>query len=336
MTRLSPERGAATVELAVAMLLIIPTLLYSLYVGEAYVAGMQAQQVELDATWDLSARRLHDFIGGDEGPLYPAAYAKARAALAEEGQHPAVRGVVLSRSVEALQCERRDVPDTLLTFDTFGAFSDPGNKYVSARQYLHRGGYVGCSARVRVGTHAMPNRFLESFHEDRGQRALLTGNLTSFSLCGNGRGPSGCVGSGQGPGIVLLTDDWAVEDGRTSKVAADVGDGVNDRMYLVGRAVYNADGVDKYWGGIGARKVANTLEFFTDETDRDYGLTSRFKMGSQSPLHDGELQHTDQGVKAVHPTPFHDDQDPGFRETSDVYSERTDGYLGRGGGFVGP
>ena len=43
-------RGAATVELALSLVLLVPVLLYAIYAGEERLAGTRAQEAEITAS----------------------------------------------------------------------------------------------------------------------------------------------------------------------------------------------------------------------------------------------------------------------------------------------
>ena len=283
------QRGASTVEVALSMILLVPVVLYSIYVGEAFILGARAQEAEISASWDVTAYLLHDFKNGydfetdpEGGPsLYRdvassvASRVKSRMAglnsFTELGNGQ--RLVVSQQSLQRVTCEPRDarglLGDSLLTFQ-----ATP----VGTREFLHRGGYVNCQAEVGFVPLFMPRDLRSGFTS---KTDLLSGSLANgFTMCGSGDTLRGC--SGRYAGVMVLTNDWGLEDGKRNKV----GEQNNERYFNVGEKVYNA----KYWrdpsdiaGGIGTQQIKESLGLLLDDP-QDYGQTSKFKLGYYNPV----------------------------------------------------
>ncbi|MFL5347667.1 MAG: TadE/TadG family type IV pilus assembly protein [Hyalangium sp.] len=336
--RLRQERGASTVEVALSMILLIPTALYSIYVGEAFILGARAQEAEIAASWDITAYRLHDFINGfdfeadpEGGPsLYRDISSRAANRVRRQmaglnsfygtgnGQHL----VVSQQSLERVECAPRDarglLGDSLLTFQ-----ATP----VGTREYLHRGGYINCQAEVRFTPLYMPRDLRQGLHSK--EDLLSNGLAAGFTLCGSGDTLRGC--SGKYSGVMVLTNDWGLEDGTRSRV----GQNDNQKYFNVGEKVYEA----KYWadssdiaGGIGTQQIKESLQFLLDEDNKDYGDTSKFKFGFYNPMstvHQYPANDHSNPKDSAHLSGWNDREGP-FDGTQNVHSgsRSNHNYLG--------
>ncbi|NMO14184.1 hypothetical protein HPC49_19345 [Pyxidicoccus fallax] len=316
-------RGAATVEFAVSLLVLIPVLLYAIYAGELFLAGTRAQEAEITAGWDLTAYRMHDYLGGDtggpggEGEDSGAATRRRviqtvpprleqelkgldsyhRNASTREGR----RMLLSEQSLRRLGCQPFNVEGgdryPLRTFEGI-----PNG----VRHYLHRGSYMACRAEVGFRSPYMPGTMREGFMS---RVDLLPERLRNgFTMCGVGRSLRGCDGAG----FLILTDDWGLEDSRESRVAAREEE-KNERYYRVGNSVYHRSPEpveDPEQGGLleggwGARQVRTTMDFLLD-TRKDYGLTSDFKFGFTNPSSEATRFPVDEGMDRGHLTPWDD------------------------------
>ncbi|MCP3057896.1 pilus assembly protein [Myxococcus sp. K38C18041901] len=314
-------RGAATVELALAMLVLVPVLLYALYAGEAFIASTRAQEAEMMATWNLTAHLGHDYAvgytGADKadddgafglqrqvtsvtGPRVMKALA-GMDSFGRAGSSPAKRRMVVAeQELTDVRCEPVDVrayaQGRLLTFDGVGA---------KVRAYLHRGSYMACRAQVEVQSSFLPASLPQAV---RG----------GMSVCGMGRSLSGCrpgqkAPGARDPGFMVLTDDWALEDARESPVTT--AEHARNRKYAnVGEAVYMNTPTrlhpkdvltDK---AIGTQQVREAMLFLLD-TPKDFGNTSEFRFGFLNPSKQMQRFDVDRPGREEmgHLTPWDDD-----------------------------
>lgn len=287
-------RGSSTVEVALSMIVLVPTTLYAIYVGEAFLAGTRAQEAEMAASWDLTSHRLHDFLtaqdfetdNGEES-FYQETIDRVTARVTREmgglnsyqargsgGQN----AVISHQELEWVKCRPMDARfiqgGALLTFQA--------TPYPT-REFLHRGGYVACQAKVRFDPQFVPKSLRDVYSS---KENLLSGRLASgFPICGSGNTLWGCRENDNTarPGLVVLTNDWGLED----SIRNQVGTQENLKYWRVGEKVYQAkvEGQDSdLAGGLGHQQVKETLQLLLDEDDKDYGDTSTFKLGFYNPM----------------------------------------------------
>ncbi|HYH95663.1 hypothetical protein [Hyalangium sp.] len=323
------ERGAATVEVALSMLLLIPTALYAIYAGEAFLAGTRAQEAEISATWDITGFLLHDYDNGQDyeaGPdgdpsLYVDVTQRAANRIeASLSGMDSYRGggngqqMVISRQrLDNVDCRPMDaryiLNRALLTYQAIP---------YQTREYLHRGGYVVCSARVRFSPQLMPRDMRGGYTS---KVNLLSDALANgFSVCGNGSTLWGCAGE-HVPGIITLTNDWGLEDGRSNPVGTDN----NPKYYKVGEKVFNLKweraGENDIAGGIGSQQVTEAMRFMLDEVKGDWGRTSEYKLAFYNDMsRERDYPDNDHGGQAqAHVSPW-DDGEGSFTSDRHVYS----------------
>ncbi|HEX8700990.1 MAG TPA: hypothetical protein VF815_19245 [Myxococcaceae bacterium] len=73
--RAGAARGTATTELAISMVVLIPVVLYGLYLADALLVGLRVQQVAIHEVWDSTGLRVHRYAGaGDDDAANADAY----------------------------------------------------------------------------------------------------------------------------------------------------------------------------------------------------------------------------------------------------------------------
>ncbi len=335
-------RGAATVELALSLLMLIPVVLYAIYAGELFLAATRAQEAEITAGWDMTAYRMHDYEFGyrRQGEYSPDTAVDTQRAVAEavprrvrrelgrmdsfQRGNTATGGrrfLLTEQRLEALTCQPFNAQShqPLLTFEGI-----PNG----VREYLHRGSYMACRAQVRFTSPYMPQRLREG---TASQVDLLHERLRNdgrgFTLCGLGGSLRGCDGD---RGFIVLTDDWGLEDATESPVTtwwlAE-----NFKYANVGSSIYHrapepvVDG-HGFEGGTGAKQVRFTMDFLLGNA-RDYAYTSDFKFGFRNPSSEMQTFEVEGGaMDRAHLTPW-DDDDTGFLGSQRVSRDRRN-YLG--------
>jgi hypothetical protein len=331
------QRGASTVEVALSMVLLIPTALYAIYAGEAFLAGTRAQEAEISASWDVTGYLLHDFINGEDyesGPggdpsLYEditnAVQNRVKSELSGmdsyRGSGSGQQQVISRQSIESVDCKPMDarpiLNKALLTFQAIP---------YQSREFLHRGGYVVCNAKVRFSPQLMPRGMRVGYTS---KKDLLSDELASgFTICGSGNSLWGCEAE-HVPGIIVLTNDWGLEDGSSN----DVGTKDNQKYFNVGEKIYKV----KMWGdptevagGIGTQQVREAMKFMLDEDNADWGQTSVFKLAYFNDMSrtNAYPANNHNGTAHAHINPWDDDEGP-YPSTQNVHNSRNrTHYLG--------
>jgi hypothetical protein len=213
------RRGAAVTEFLLGLLLMVPLVWLTILAGELFMGGARAQQAEVQAAWDLTGYRLHDYRAaapaGRARGLYDRVATEVPAAVSK--RLPRVKLVSVTSEQADVKCAvRRDV-DKLLPFDTVSGFTpDPlfnGNAAAKARVdgTLEQAGYVSCRARVPFTAAIGWTRYLDP--TPRADLDLLPPG--ALQLNGGGRAMLGRRAELplDREGLAVVLDDWAVEEG---------------------------------------------------------------------------------------------------------------------------
>ena len=321
---LKTEEGAAAAELALATMLIVPMALYSMYVGEAFVAGLKAQEAEIAATWEITAFRLHNFRSGSYTGLYSSAANRSADRVHNDlldfdsfdRSNRNGRGNAVSEyEFTELRCGMR-------SGGSAGTNMGPGGGLGGS--FLHSDGWVGCQARVEFRNRFLPRNAHSEFFR---RSELLPDEVSTLELCGLGNDPQGCRAS-RNRGMVLLTDDWGLENPGYNPLGTDR----NKEYWNVGNDIYSA------YGGAYAGTIAILAGFTPLVYALDQAKTSTFRMTYRKTIEEQQDVKTAAGTFRAHASPHCDEDRPAIEEythrirnmSEEVYSERVTGnYLGK-------
>jgi hypothetical protein len=284
-------RGAATTEFALAMLLIIPCVLYGVYAGELFVVGAKAQEAEISAAYDMTGYRYHDYQSPAAAlsSTVPSRYdsvatgvsADVDADLKDLNSFSATgrTGVTLVAGKaqftgSAVTCTKRPLATAgggggylkaseVMPFDTLDFPVDPnfsaaGPAANDVRATLTRDWIITCSSRLKHTSQWIPHYWNQEMtsHND----ALTPVSAGGVNFGGLGDSLNGLSTNGSPSfGMAMLTDDWAVE--QPNVVAADEialkdTGGSNGPMYRVVDRLHNM-----FWPGLGNQQLDEDLTF---------------------------------------------------------------------------
>ncbi|MBL8951787.1 MAG: hypothetical protein JNK82_13475 [Myxococcaceae bacterium] len=305
---MSRRRGASTVELALGLLLIVPCVLYGVHAGELFIVGAKAQEAEIQAAWDVTAYRYHDYETAN-GAAVPsnvqarydavatAVSTNIDAELADLNSYATSgrRGVTLVAGRaefqgRAVTCERRDLRpggylerDHVLPFSSFDFGTNPWwptrapEQEQAFRGTLTREHLITCRSRLRHTTLWVPTTWMQDFSNER-----LNPLVAPMVFGGLGSSLNGTrSGSQPSLGMAMLTDDWAVEDeNRVSRdeVAMKVGFSSNPKFYRAAERVHEALSV--YFGDEQLNEDMTMLlgHRFMHGEERDNGEIDAFRL----------------------------------------------------------
>lgn len=318
------EQGAAAAELALATMLIVPMALYSMYVGEAFVAGLKAQEAEIAAAWEITAYRLHNFRSGSYTGLFGSAANRSADSVHNDlldfdsfdrsNSHGRVNAVS-EYEFKELRCSRRGGSSA-------GNGMGPG--WGLGGSFLYSDGWVGCQARVEFRNRFLPRNAHSEFFRNS---ELLPNEVSKLELCGLGNDPQGCRAS-RNRGMALLTGDWGLDNPRYNPLGTEK----NQEYWNVGNDIY------KFFGGAYAGTTAILLGFTPLVYAWDQAKTSTFRMTYRKTIKEQQDVSTAAGTFKAHASPHCDEDRPAIEEythrirnmSAEVYSERTIGnYLGK-------
>jgi hypothetical protein len=327
------EAGVAAVELALMTTFIVPMILYTIYIGEAFITSLRAQEAEIAAGWDISAYRLHDLArGGDPKALATqvanAVAGRVKKDLSDGSSFVSSSGSqwlspLASGTLTQVTCAPRSGNEA-------GPDSGPGaaTPAISTNR-LQTGGWVGCSAQVQYKNRLVPQKLFQEFHA--GMPDLLPASIATMNICGMGNTLQGCQGA-KAPGFVLLTDDYGVEN--SAKIEVGESGGSNEEYFNTSRDVYQGDSVTKaaiLAAEAGVMTAVGVLIEGPDKADCD-----KFKMGYAATIDTTTKVPSDGPDLELHLSPYHEDPSSANSNTRDlskqVYEDGkrvSNNYLGK-------
>jgi hypothetical protein len=319
---LRSETGAATAELALSTLVLVPIALYAMYVGEAFIAAIKAQEAEIAATWEVSAYRLHEYRSGGYRRLYTSAISAAERQLKtdlrdfdsyDDANGSGRVNAIAEYHLTSLECGTRRVS---------GGEPSPGSVFNLGGSYLHSDGWVGCQAKVQFQNRFLPR---DAFKEIMHGPELLPASIARQDFCGSGNTPQGCRGT-RTPGMMVLTDDWGLEDAQ----ANPLGTRNNRKYYNVGESIYSMGGLAQAAGPLAILTGFTPLVYALDQAQ-----TGTFKMAYRNRISDKQpISERWGGPSSAHVSPYHEESNEYTDQTAEVsrliYGDRVSGhYMGK-------
>ena len=282
------RRGQSTTELALAMLLIVPCILYAVYVGELFMVGAKAQEAEISAAWDVSAYRFHDYAAGpgtvadrvasryDQVAASVAARLDADLNDLNSYANSGRRGVSLVSGKAWFQgtpvtCTRRPLLrnggylriSEVMPFDALDYAPDPlfpssGPAGDAQRDTLTRDWLLTCASRLEHVSLWTPRRWNQ---EMTGTAQPELNPVTGPTVFGGLGSSLNGLNAGAAPslGMPMLVDDWAVEapnQAPVEEIALRAADSANPRFYRVAQRVHEA-----YWPHIANEQLNEDFTF---------------------------------------------------------------------------
>jgi len=168
--RFRNEDGSATVEMAISMLIIVPVILYALFLDDLLRFRLDAQEAAVSTVWDLTNLDYQKGSNFEHGVTHDAdmmfcnhtsaydSFDKAEDCNSAK-HHKAVAGHVcwLPKGAQQVVCTQSD---RLLAANYSLGMLQPANSF--ADKYT-KGGFFSCSAREGVLNYLMPKNFLQQF-----------------------------------------------------------------------------------------------------------------------------------------------------------------------------
>jgi hypothetical protein len=322
------EEGAAAAELALATMLLVPMALYSMYVGEAFIAAIKAQEAEISAAWEITAYRLHNFgSGANYRSLYSQAANGAARRLETDLQdfdsfdtsnRSGRINAVSEYELTGVRCELRSGG---------GAGSNMGPGLGLGGGYLHSDGWVGCQADVEFRNRFLPRRI----HSEFMRTDLIPSDIATLQMCGMGNTPQGCRAS-RTRGMLVLTDDWGLEDPKKNPLGSQ-GRNRNIGYFNVGKSIYEVFGMAYVSGTLAVLGGFTPMVYAMDQ-----GSTTSFRLAYSQRISDQQSVSTASGSFTAHVSPHCDYDDSRIEPythrirnmSAEVYRERDTGnYLGK-------
>ena len=308
------SRGASTTEFALALLLVVPCVLYGIHAGELFIVGAKAQEAEISAAWDVTAYRFHDYsVSATAAPAaVRARYDAVAAAVSANIDADLVdlnsyassgrRGMsLIAGRAEfvgaAVSCRRRDLSNRyrgggylpsadLMPFRTLDFDNDttwfpsraPAQSQ-AARDTLTRDHLVTCQSRLQHTTLWIPTTWAPEFSNGEQLNPIVA--PTVFGGLGSSLNGTR-AGAGPSLGMAMLTDDWAVEDANraaSDEIAMRAAVSANPKFYRVGQRVHQM--ITPY---IGDEQMNEDMQFLLGHRwmhgdARDTGEIDAYRLG---------------------------------------------------------
>jgi hypothetical protein len=201
-------RGAATTELALLMIVLVPVFLYTLFLHDLLRHQLMGQAAVVSTPWDWHALNYERFnrnanvdtvrfdkarvsalqsqpVGGRTGNA-PAVYARLMwcdhtAAYNSYDPNYDCNDSTHHRAVSAHACWDTQLAQEVgcgMDAETGAGYVDPFGMIGSFRDEVHRGGEVYCSARVGVLNYFLPQKLFSSFSDvDTTRAKQLSGDV---------------------------------------------------------------------------------------------------------------------------------------------------------------
>ncbi len=304
--RMQDEQGGATVELALMSTLFVPMVIYAIYVGEAYVAGIKAQSAEIAAGWEVTAYLLHDYRNGNPASLYDNALSRSANRAQESHKdfdsfddtgRTGYLGVFGFDRLEYVRCQRRDISN-------FGPD-------VHGTKYLKKDfGWIGCEAETTFeNRRATTDAHREMWH---GRPKIIQDSFKRMRMCGSGETLKGCQPADGQRGFVVMTDDWGLENPAKVEVGSS---GPNQEYYKVGADMF---------GGLATTTaqaaLVSTFGFLVGALDQ--GATDTFKMGYMETIRTKRRFPSHGGSQSLHLSIDHEQASPANNQDANL-SDKT-------------
>jgi hypothetical protein len=243
MRTTSSRRGGAAVELAVLCLILVPLIMYAIFLGEMFQMKLNGQEAAVQAPWDFT---LVDFSNPSKKVEHDGAIARQSRRTycdhsaaynsysisydcQDDNHHTSFTAheCWLTKPGQQVQCNITDRPLTG-SGEMMGVISGS----------FPSGGVVGCSSRLGVMNYYLPNKFLENFTTvNVSEKRRMTSRWAGQGGGGGGGGGGGAedahgdaknnTGPGNGGGsggssaslnffslgrteVRMMTDSWAV------------------------------------------------------------------------------------------------------------------------------
>lgn len=159
------SRGAATVEMALSLLLIVPLFLYTVFMGDLLNYGMDQQEAVDSSPWDATLviqthnyKSIETAIQHNDEKMFcdhesgiEITNAVDCSGTAHHLGHFASHQCWLNKYAQQIACVRDA---------SVGQFKDPSFKQYASN---HNGGMITCSGREVVENYLIPKTFLQSF-----------------------------------------------------------------------------------------------------------------------------------------------------------------------------
>jgi hypothetical protein len=222
----SPTRGAASVEMAICMLVIVPVFLYALFLDDLLRYSLDVQEATVSTVWDYT---VQDYAA--EGKFSPATvqhharlmfcdHESGKGRYNERGQDGTYKdceeedhhqGTAVTAHVCWLNDQGKAKQVTCEGPDGSVGSVEAGKLYTSYASSFNQGGLVHCSARAVVENYLLPKHFLPQFSDDKEVVDLSKKMWKGGSYHQNSRdGDDGNAYFTQEQHMSILVDTWAL------------------------------------------------------------------------------------------------------------------------------
>ncbi|HYO57628.1 hypothetical protein [Archangium sp.] len=269
-------RGAASVEMAICMLVIVPVFLYALFLDDLLRYSLDTQEAALSTVWDLT---VQDYSSkGDPSTVQHHArlmfcdhesgkerYASMTSHTGSEGKttsnYSDCEGQDHHESLAAHVCWLNDNAEqvTCVGPDKSVGAVNAGGLYDDYHARFTKGGLYKCRARAVVENYLLPKSFLPEFSNDH-ETVNLTKDQWQGSVHENStKGTKDNAYYIKEQHLAILTDTWALTD------AVDIRPGQKDSGNALYQRVANVYQNRKNPGFEEMDKAA--VSFFSDASD---------------------------------------------------------------------
>ncbi|MDX2008833.1 MAG: hypothetical protein SFW67_01500 [Myxococcaceae bacterium] len=176
------RRGAATVELAVSMIFLVPLIMYMVTLQEMFIMKFNGQEGAIQASWDFTVLDYSQappmdsgeqgFNGGSVGSMSRLTYCDHSAAYDSYDQPRDCDDQVHHKNMTVHECWIGDSPGSyggqISCYSAGEPLRPTGAASGAVAQQFGNGGVVNCTSRLGIMNYYLPNSFLNNFRKGKG------------------------------------------------------------------------------------------------------------------------------------------------------------------------
>ncbi|MBE2254043.1 MAG: hypothetical protein IAE78_31235 [Myxococcus sp.] len=171
MKALKQRRGAASVELAVSMIFLVPLIMYMIFLQDMLIMKMNGQEAAVQASWDYAVldygSKVDSYIVGRMSRL---TYCDHSAAYDSYDQPYDCNDDTHHKAMTAHECWIGTDPAAYggQVRCSVSEQLSPSGAATSAVANFGQGGVVNCNSRLGIMNYYLPNSFLNNFRGGKG------------------------------------------------------------------------------------------------------------------------------------------------------------------------
>lgn len=187
-------RGAAAVELAVTCIVVVPLLMYMVFLQDMLVMKLNGQEAAAQAPWDFILQDYDQgFQANDVARMSRLTYCDHSSAFDSYDRGYDCDDQVHHKAMTAHECWIVQGGQQVTCAISPVSVGHGGDGVQALKDTFVKGGLLTCSARLGIMNYYLPNLFMPNFIERKGSRAGAEAGWTKQKMqsrWANGNGPT--------------------------------------------------------------------------------------------------------------------------------------------------